>query len=340
MANSMTPGEIYLIAEVDPITGEHTPYCKVGIVREHVTRDSENRRKDHQTGNPRELVTIATVKTAIVEAVETTLHGIYAPWRISGEWFVLNAEQRDEVLKRTRELADEAHLASVDMLAVKDLSKARSSGDLLPVDDASRRAHTDLSKARGRLKQIRQFMGLLESDLAVAITADGGTNRFGEIQMRKGVEKFDEVTFKEKHADLWDAFQKSKPVTPSFLPKNLAPVDEHEDLGRLTDRRLEALAEPVDTRYASLHGLYLEALSLEAVEDWAEDAASAKLKVLCGTAPGIDGLCTWVRDGKEKVSLDKAALKAAHPDVYAQYSSAGPGTEALVIAKDRGFRHE
>ena len=117
-------------------------------------------------------------------------------------------------------------------------------------------------------------------------------------------------------------------------------MDEHEDLGRLTDRRLEALEEPEETRYTKLHGLYLEALSLEAVENWAEDAASARLKVLCGTAPGIDGLCTWVRDGKEKVSLDKAAFKAAHPDVYAQYSSAAPGTEALVIAKDRGFRHD
>jgi hypothetical protein len=47
-----------------------------------------------------------------------------------------------------------------------------------------------------------------------------------------------------------------------------------------------------------------------------------------------------VRDGKERVSLNKTLLKATHPDVYALYSSAAPGTEALVIAKDRGFRHE
>ena len=108
MANSMTPGEVYLVEEIDPRTGEATDYCKIGIVRERDGRDSSNRASEHQTGNPRKLVVAQTVKTEIVEAVETTLHQLHSPQRISGEWFFMTKPERERAMDVARALAAQA----------------------------------------------------------------------------------------------------------------------------------------------------------------------------------------------------------------------------------------
>ena len=47
-------GELYFLRETDYVTGQLTPFTKIGIVRDG--RGSADRLRDHQTGNPRTLV--------------------------------------------------------------------------------------------------------------------------------------------------------------------------------------------------------------------------------------------------------------------------------------------
>jgi hypothetical protein len=51
----LTSGHLYFINEQDVITGAHSTYYKIGIVRSSDERDSKNRLLEHQTGNPRKL---------------------------------------------------------------------------------------------------------------------------------------------------------------------------------------------------------------------------------------------------------------------------------------------
>jgi hypothetical protein len=59
--------------------------------------------------------------------------------------------------------------------------------------------------------------------------------------------------------------------------------------------------------------------------------ANTKLRVLTGEAEGIEGICTWRRELKESISLDKENLKAEHPNEYNDCMVQGAQTEALVI---------
>ena len=65
------------------------PYVKIGLVKGNDDgRSSFERRKEHQTGNPREIIVEAEVKTyAQVSTLESLVHQRLAKYRIHGEWF-------------------------------------------------------------------------------------------------------------------------------------------------------------------------------------------------------------------------------------------------------------
>ena len=54
---------------------------------------------------------------------------------------------------------------------------------------------------------------------------------------------------------------------------------------------------------------------------------------------GIEGVCKWKRTTKVTVSLDKKALKSAHPEEYWRHAKQIGMVTTTVIAKDTGFRH-
>ena len=65
------------------------PYVKIGLVKGNdAGRSSFERRKEHQTGNPREIIVEAEIKTyAQVSILESLIHQRLANHRIHGEWF-------------------------------------------------------------------------------------------------------------------------------------------------------------------------------------------------------------------------------------------------------------
>ena len=86
----MQPGTIYFVEERD-LLGFPTPnYVKIGLVKENEKgRSSDDRKDEHQTGNPRPLVVVDSIDTeANVSALETMIHQSLAMYRHRGEWFV------------------------------------------------------------------------------------------------------------------------------------------------------------------------------------------------------------------------------------------------------------
>lgn len=90
---SLEPGEIYFVREL--AGSGFGPYVKIGLVAKSDHRSSFERLKEHQTGNPRALRIDESqiVKTDAVSIVEAQLHKIFAPKRVSGEWFNFPSEQ-------------------------------------------------------------------------------------------------------------------------------------------------------------------------------------------------------------------------------------------------------
>jgi len=101
-------GEIYFIGETDYLTKEPTSFYKIGLVREAEGRDSESRLLEHQTGNPRTLSIECTIKTPLVDYIESLLHGLYASNRVEGEWFHLDATELAAAKSSAKNMAAQA----------------------------------------------------------------------------------------------------------------------------------------------------------------------------------------------------------------------------------------
>ena len=342
MPNSLTAGEIYVIVELDPRTRLETEYCKIGIVREKDERDSHTRAKEHQTGNPRELKVSAQVKTKMVEAVETTLHHLYAPQRLSGEWFFMTATERETMLDVARDLSSRAETVASDAAKADELRRSPSSGDAIEATEEALVVYERLVQARFRSDRICELTGRINALLAADIKEKGGKTKTGALQKRKGREIFDDKGFNERYPELWEAFSETKTEVSSarFTPEKSSAGTVDEDVLEL-GRELEAVErlESTELKIAGAHLILLKCTAAEAMSLWEIDASENRLKVLCGTAPGIVGVCKWKREAKTKTIVDRAALKAAHPEQYAEFVSQADDVIATVIEKSHGFQH-
>ena len=75
MSNQKKPGTIYFVEERD-LLGFTTPnYVKIGLVKDNEKgRSSDDRKDEHQTGNPRSLVVVHSINTeSNVSLLETMI---------------------------------------------------------------------------------------------------------------------------------------------------------------------------------------------------------------------------------------------------------------------------
>jgi hypothetical protein len=104
--------------------------------------------------------------------------------------------------------------------------------------------------------------------------------------------------------------------------------------------RLEPLVEKIaagkETK-ESLHAFSLELRRAGAEAQWSKTKAESRIKVACGTHAGIEGVFKWVRTEKVTESLDKKALKEAHPDLVAEFTTAGESTKAVIVNPKKGY---
>jgi hypothetical protein len=340
-----TPGELYVIGELDLRTNEKTNYYKVGIVREKRERTSAERLKDHQTGNPRELFVYDFIKCKVVEEVETVFHRLMASKGVRGEWLELSeAELAEAILLINRLNADVIAEYSFFEKA-EELKSKVSREELIPASDEIVQWQKRYAEADVRSKAAGRILKTISDALKGAAAAGVDLEHILDIQPKEGQRSIDKDSLKEKHPDLFAKYLISKespkqrftPTIPNEIKENLAHIDSH--LFSITES-LDAFIEQVKAKehsYQELHGRYLEILSIEADADWAKTIAEARLKSACADAGGIDGVCKWSRSVETKQVFDDKLFREEHPDLAEQFTKSGPSTQAVIVNPKRGY---
>ena len=168
---------------------------------------------------------------------------------------------------------------------------------------------------------------------------------FVQVQERKGKSIFDEDAFKSKYADIYSKFTITKSTvkgTASFagakgFKKEISEFDPA--LGVVVERfspLVEKIAAGKETK-ESLHGFSLELRRFNAEALWEKLKAENSIKVACGTHAGIEGVFKWARTEKVTESLDKKALKEAHPDLVAEFTTQGEAVKAVIVDPKKGY---
>ena len=348
---SQAAGEIYFIGEKDLRTKEITPYFKVGIVRENADnadRDSTQRLLEHQTGNPRELYIESVVKTDLVELVETLLHKKFAPLGVRGEWMLLTAEELAQVQKEASALAKEAAEITADLEKAEKLAKEKSDEELVPATDELKALNEIYLESNAKLKSCDDMFDAIKEIFAEALEDEDEEEEveaFVKVQEKKGKAIFDEDSFKAKYEKIYSQFIITKSTikgTASFsgsrgFKKEFKEFDP--SFATMVDG-FDPLAEKIKAgkeKKESLHGFSLELRRVSAEATWSKMKAESKIKVACGTHAGIDGLFKWARTEKVIESLDRKGLKEAHPELYAEFTTQGEATKAVIVDPKKGY---
>ena len=343
-------GEIYFIGEKDLRTKEITSYYKVGIVRENSEnsdRNSTQRLLEHQTGNPRELYIESVVKSDLVELVETLIHKNFAPLGVRGEWMLLNPSQLIEVQKHAELLAVEAKEITADLQKAEELAKVLSDEELIPATPELQELNEIYLESNAKLKACDEMFDAIKEIFAEALEDEDEEEEvgvFAQIQERqKSV--FDEAAFKSAHSAVYSKFLVTKSTikgTPSFAgSRGFKKEFKEYDPGFATMvDGFVTIVEKIELgkeKKEYLHGFSLELRRVNAEALWAKMKAESKIKVACGTHAGIDGVLKWVRSEKVTESLDKKALKQAHPELVAEFTTAGEVVKAVIVDPKKGY---
>jgi hypothetical protein len=323
----LTPGELYFIGERDHLTGEQTPFFKIGIVRADESRTSADRLQEHQTGNPRPLFIHQVVVTEVVERVETLMHRLYAKQRGSGEWFKFDSDQLQDAIATANSLSLEAAENAEILKKAAELAKVVSTDALLPATDEIIELRTQHVLAEMTVKKFKEVEAELRNVLREAIAK--GESVGGAARERKSSVKefFNETLFKAENEDLYAKFVLiEQKLSGRFDPKKLKDLSHIESLlqdkvNPIIDEIREAIekAKANEIPKSDLNKWFLVIRENSALAEWNKEIADARLRVAVGTSAGIDGICSWLRRMVDKAKFDEEKFKEENFELYKKY---------------------
>jgi hypothetical protein len=341
----LTGGEIYFIRERDLLSNELTEYFKVGIVREDGKdeRSSLDRLKNHQTGNPRELILDEVFTTPLVERLESMIHAINATSGIRGEWLRNDSNRISEIKMQLTLLVEEAK-AVAPVIAKADELKRQFSND--SKIEASESAHSWFAKYCDAHLSEAHYKPLVErinNLLIEAIEKGEDIAKVAKIQEKKIKFDLDEEALKAAHPETYELFMETVVTGPvgKFATKKIVLdqklVDEELNPATLEILQVIEKVENGQLGKLELHRPRLDLWGLQSKAAWDKEVAAAHLKVICDVNAGIDGLCTWNRVEKKTEKFNKQNFKIAHPDLFEEFQVEIKGKGALIVDKKIGY---
>ena len=198
------PGIIYFVQEKD-LLGYSTPnYVKIGLVKENeIGRSGEDRKDEHQTGNPRPLYIAHSITTkASVSKLESLIHQKLSLHRHRGEWFVKPNGEIDPFIKESNLINEQLQDQLKNDLKIEELNSQVSSGEITKPSSEAQDIHNELLRVIKEKKEIETQKKIIELKLRLL---SGGSNNYitGVFQwiFKKESQRFDARNFEKENPE-------------------------------------------------------------------------------------------------------------------------------------------
>jgi hypothetical protein len=344
MAIKLKDGTIYFLRERSVGDGSFTPYCKIGLVAND--RTTAQRIKEHQTGNPREIVEVFSVSCCAVTSLETYLHERYATARISGEWFRLPEDQCNEAIDEARATAELLLTKSELIASSRALKSVESTEPQRPPTPDEELLHEELLDLHKELLRIREQQALIELEIRQLMGAQPGIRGVVDVVFTDPTSQFNQQRFQAEHPELHERFLVPQPdrlsstfrlsgkPTARGLEKSM--LDEKKRLKALTDAIvIDASAPAMETKPEGVDVLqekYLTCLRQRSGLQLQVDLRESALQAACGRAEGIEGVCDWRREHKPVApKFDEVAFRASDQALYDRFVEEKPATPRVSL---------
>jgi hypothetical protein len=347
MPPKLTEGELYIMGDRDFRTGEPGPYVKIGIVRNE--KESSARQSQHQTGNPREIVILATAKSPMVESLETHLHHHFAERWVHGEWFDMDeAFVHKEVMPLVATLIAEQEEDRPMFEAQESLKGKVSSGNSRAPTPQEQALHAAFCDAKRLADRLEADQTVLKQHILDAMAGAGGVQGIVTVQVKTNAGTFDKAGLLAAHPTETAPYMVTKPakteVKGSLTPKNTPTLKSEDEalhaassaakkaVKAITVAQGQSKEGPRTTALLALHATYVAGAGPLFKANLTVDRLKAHLAHALGDDDEIEGVISWKRVEKttpETVDLDKASFAKAHPDLVAAFT--GPETQSTAF---------
>lgn len=321
---SLEPGTIYFIGERDLISGEETPYVKIGLTK--LDRTGEEREADLKTGNPRELFVKHEEYVPLVHSVERALRYEFRLQNVLREWHVFRPDSPKKLTEAIslcqdlrREFADYVPIVG----AAREIAKTESKGEIKKATSPEAELWRREYWLHHHIMNLEKKATKKYASLAKVAVAEGKPAPLGTTTTERPRQQVNWKRFEQNHPEICALFQivsnvrsfdvKGK-ITKSDLSDPL--VVEVQDRCNRFDAVL-ATQEREDSYYSDLFRQFLMIEEIASFSTFRKELARCQLSVLCGDAPGIDGVLDW--ETKQESKIDKKAIESAHPQLVSQY---------------------
>lgn len=312
---STEPGKIYFICERALISGELSPFVKIGLTSHD--RKSIDRKNDLQTGNPRELFVAHEVEVACVKAIETILRYEFLMQNIQREWHIFSAKSKDQLkdaLSRCKILGESFREYTPIIQKAKVLDTYPSSGNVIQKTKESNYWHQQYL-LHHEIVKLGQLAATIQREKARENFKYGKPIPHGITISERNISSINWPQFKKLYPEIIAKYTLRR-FTSLFRVLNSSSGNEilkNSELNLIktevqkflllyrtevkqTDPSLELLKQRIKIQQLTKFSLIKKEL------------ARCQLKVICETSPGIADTCTWAR-GFSEPRIDTARLK-------------------------------
>jgi hypothetical protein len=352
------PGAVYIIGEVDQLTGKHSDYYKIGLVGP--TRTVEDRiERDHQTGNPRKIIDVHSFDTVAPHFVERHLHLHYASKRIFREWCKFTQQELQDVIA---EAARYDAAISPKVAAVRPFTLSESNGQAASLTTTQQKEatkiHNELVKIEIGLQELMYMKSIITNEFKLATDKhEGGIDGITEVTIKgQGEPEFKKNIFRDSgpaNRTIHDQFMTKRSIkdreklvcTHSTTKSKNHPALHAQEKQAIDDYTAEkaevgnTVAGVVarTTVLADKHEKYIEII--EGIEELTTRQLACQLGLmhLCESNERIEGICKWKRT--EKIEFDETAFKRAHPALYfdPQYHAPSAPSVSIKVLRARNY---
>lgn len=339
MVTKIDPGELYFITSLDPKSGKSQGFYKIGIVRN--LRETAERIKEHQTGNPHRVVPYAVIKTEAPMLIEQILHATYRTKQMSTEWFRFDDLERDAAIKEAKRL-DKIHgptLKALRLLYYKSSTKSMLTLTGPALKDAER-LRDEAYDLEEKMKKSYYLMKAAEYELKT-LSDDNGDGIEGVTSVKFTPEK-EEFNF-TKWKNLASTAQKKKCQKPQKVDTTFVPLYPKNTGKKATEGYWKKVHSAESKREAdekkkipkhlpsafnrsgllkrtptieALHKKYCELFGEYKLHKKEFEAKTLQIMMICKEHKGIDTICTWERKAQDPV-VNESQMKQHFPaDLY------------------------
>ena len=348
----MKEGLVYLLRDLDLLTGDECQYLKIGLT----SGTTAKRIKEHQTGNPRKVISVFDLMAPGMSDMETFLHHYFSTLRISGEWFDIEDSMKNaEIIPLMNTHLVEQQITSVHIQSYELFKVAPDNGTIRGPSVQEQTWSDELKIAKAALSIAKAQHQIPDFNLRAMIGTNGGIEGVINLSEKLQPDYFDKNSFlasltPSQHAlcHLTGGTQFKQKVAWKNKPLSLKKLDVslHTNLDTANQSAPKSIPLsnitngilPRNSNAETEHASWLATRREIAIQEWIIKQKEMAILDSLGADQEITGVVSWVR--KDVPIVDQWSLGMAKenlPTEVAAFTTPKPNIIAIKIDVCRGY---